>query len=135
MEVLLRPRKATPEELVGMLEGLGDYLELAVDVRRQVRAAGGEYHMDWCGPQPPPELADMRGAWGRVFKIHDSPVRGAWARVPKTHDCPVRKRSGETGAWGRVFKIHDSPVRGAWARVPKTHDCPVRKRSGETGVV
>ncbi len=36
----------TPEQIAEMLEPLGDYIKLAVDVSREVLAGGGEMHSD-----------------------------------------------------------------------------------------
>jgi hypothetical protein len=37
---------ATENQIRGMLEELGTYIKLAVDVERQILAGGGEYHAD-----------------------------------------------------------------------------------------
>jgi hypothetical protein len=39
-------RRATPAMMSEMLQSLGSYVKLAVDVRRQVLAGGGELHAD-----------------------------------------------------------------------------------------
>lgn len=37
---------ATPEQIAAMLDTLGSYIKLAVDVEREVVAGGGELHAD-----------------------------------------------------------------------------------------
>lgn len=37
---------ATKEQIEEMLETLGSYLKLAVDIEREILAGGGEYHAD-----------------------------------------------------------------------------------------
>lgn len=38
--------KASPEEVLEMLESLGSYIKLAVDVKRRIVAGGGALHAD-----------------------------------------------------------------------------------------
>lgn len=45
MVCVIRAR-ATPEQMKGMLEALGIYIKLAVDIQRKVIAGGGELHAD-----------------------------------------------------------------------------------------
>lgn len=45
MIVIIRGR-ATPEPVDQMLEALGIYIKMAVDVKREVLAGGGELHAD-----------------------------------------------------------------------------------------
>ena len=44
--ILLLRQPATPEQVALMLEALGSYIKLAVDVERAVVAGGGELHAD-----------------------------------------------------------------------------------------
>lgn len=44
--ILLINQKATPDQMRQMLEALGIYIKLAVDVERGVLAGGGELHAD-----------------------------------------------------------------------------------------
>ena len=39
-------RRATPKMMSDMLQSLSSYVKLAVDVRREVLAGGGELHTD-----------------------------------------------------------------------------------------
>jgi hypothetical protein len=38
--------RATKEQLVEMLDMLGIYIKVAVDIRREILAGGGEFHAD-----------------------------------------------------------------------------------------
>ncbi|MEL7226521.1 MAG: DUF5674 family protein, partial [Cyanobacteria bacterium J06576_12] len=44
--ILILRERATPEQLRQMLEALGIYIKLAVDVERSLLAGGGELHAD-----------------------------------------------------------------------------------------
>jgi hypothetical protein len=44
--VLILKEQATPEQVAEMLQVFGTYIKLAVDVKRQVVAGGGELHYD-----------------------------------------------------------------------------------------
>lgn len=46
MKIHLLRERATPEQIAEMLEELGTYIKLAVDVERGVVAGGGEWHAD-----------------------------------------------------------------------------------------
>jgi hypothetical protein len=46
MKVRIIRQDATAQELADMLEALGTYVKLAVDVDRRILAGGGEYHAD-----------------------------------------------------------------------------------------
>jgi hypothetical protein len=46
MKVRIIRQHATGQELADMLEALGTYIRLAVDVGRGILAGGGEYHAD-----------------------------------------------------------------------------------------
>ena len=46
MKVRIIRQHATAQELADMLEALGTYIKLAVDVGRGILAGGGEYHAD-----------------------------------------------------------------------------------------
>jgi hypothetical protein len=46
MKVHIIRQRATARELAEMLEVLGSYIKLAVDVERGILAGGGEYHAD-----------------------------------------------------------------------------------------
>lgn len=46
MKIHLLRERATPEQITEMLETLGTYIKLAVDVERGVVAGGGEWHAD-----------------------------------------------------------------------------------------
>jgi hypothetical protein len=39
-------KKATPQQISEMLEALGTYIKLAVDIRRRILAGGGILHAD-----------------------------------------------------------------------------------------
>lgn len=42
----LLKKKATPDEVSEMLESLGSYIKLAIDIKRRVLAGGGVLHAD-----------------------------------------------------------------------------------------
>ncbi|MCX7707325.1 MAG: DUF5674 family protein [Anaerolineae bacterium] len=44
--ILILREPATPEQIAAMLDTLGSYIKLAVDVEREVIAGGGELHAD-----------------------------------------------------------------------------------------
>lgn len=44
--ILLIRERATPEQMCQMLEALGIYIKLAVDIERGILAGGGELHAD-----------------------------------------------------------------------------------------
>ena len=46
MPIRFLDRKATPEQVLDMLDSLQTYIKFAVDVRRGVAAGGGEFHAD-----------------------------------------------------------------------------------------
>ncbi len=46
MKIRIIRQRATEQEVRDMLEALGTYIKLAVDVERGVLAGGGEYHAD-----------------------------------------------------------------------------------------
>lgn len=46
MKIHLLRERATPEQVVEMLEELQTYIKLAVDVERGIAAGGGEWHAD-----------------------------------------------------------------------------------------
>ncbi len=46
MKIHLLRERATPEQITEMLETLGTYIKLAIDVERGVVAGGGEWHAD-----------------------------------------------------------------------------------------
>lgn len=46
MAILLLNLRATTQQLSEMLEELGDYIKLAVDIEQKVVAGGGELHAD-----------------------------------------------------------------------------------------
>ena len=46
MKIHIIRQRATGRELAEMLEALGSYIKLAVDVERGILAGGGEYHAD-----------------------------------------------------------------------------------------
>ncbi|MCX7840527.1 MAG: DUF5674 family protein [Anaerolineae bacterium] len=46
MKIHLLRERATPEQIAEMLEELGTYIKLAVDVERGIVAGGGEWHAD-----------------------------------------------------------------------------------------
>ncbi|NEP11241.1 MAG: hypothetical protein F6K14_13720 [Symploca sp. SIO2C1] len=62
--------RATPEQMEQMLEALGIYIKLAVDVKRRILAGGGELHAD-CEQvllKDGSEQADIWGADWYPFK-------------------------------------------------------------------
>ena len=46
MKIRILRQRATEQEVWDMLEALGTYIKLAVDVERGILAGGGEYHAD-----------------------------------------------------------------------------------------
>ena len=46
MKIHILRQRATEKEIQEMLEELQNYIKLAVDVERNIRAGGGEYHAD-----------------------------------------------------------------------------------------
>jgi hypothetical protein len=46
MTIHIIRERATPEQMAEMLEALGIYIKLAVDIEQQVIAGGGEMHYD-----------------------------------------------------------------------------------------
>ncbi len=46
MRIQLLREHPTPEQTAEMLEELGSYIKLAVDVKRELVAGGGEWHAD-----------------------------------------------------------------------------------------
>lgn len=46
MKIRIIRRQATEQDIRDMLEALGTYIKLAVDVERGILAGGGEYHAD-----------------------------------------------------------------------------------------
>ena len=46
MKIYIIRRRATEKEIREMLEELETYIKLAVDVKRNILAGGGEYHAD-----------------------------------------------------------------------------------------
>ena len=46
MKIRIIRQRATEQEVWDMLEALGTYIKLAVDVERGILAGGGEYHAD-----------------------------------------------------------------------------------------
>lgn len=55
--------KATPEQIQEMLAELGDYIKLAIDVKRRVVAGGGELHAD-CEEVLLEEGSEQVDIWG-----------------------------------------------------------------------
>ena len=56
-------RRATPEQMQQMLESLGIYLKLAVDVEQHVLAGGGELHYE-CEEALLEDGSDQSNLWG-----------------------------------------------------------------------
>lgn len=46
MKIHIIRQRATEDEIQEMLEELGTYIKLSVDVEREILAGGGEYHAD-----------------------------------------------------------------------------------------
>lgn len=46
MKILIIRNRATQEQIREMLEGLKNYIKVAVDIERNILAGGGEYHAD-----------------------------------------------------------------------------------------
>lgn len=44
--IMILREPATPEQIAAMLDTLGSYIKLAVDVERELVAGGGELHVD-----------------------------------------------------------------------------------------
>jgi hypothetical protein len=44
--ILILKERATPDQVAEMLQALGTYIKLAVDVEREVVAGGGDLHYD-----------------------------------------------------------------------------------------
>ena len=45
--VIVLDRKITPEEFERATEVYEDYIKTVIDVKKEVLAVGGEYHIDW----------------------------------------------------------------------------------------
>jgi hypothetical protein len=59
-------QRASPEQLAEMLLELGFYVKLAVDLKRQVIAGGGEMHFD-CEQVLIAEGSNQEDIWGAGF--------------------------------------------------------------------
>ncbi|MBW7997798.1 MAG: hypothetical protein FVQ81_14745 [Candidatus Glassbacteria bacterium] len=63
MGVRIVRQSASLEDIDGMLEELGDYIKLAVDVERGILAGGGEYHAD-CEEVLLNDGSEQQNIWG-----------------------------------------------------------------------
>jgi Protein of unknown function (DUF5674) len=54
--------RATPEQMQQMLEALGIYIKLAVDIQRKILAGGGELHAD-CEKFLLEDSSEQRDIW------------------------------------------------------------------------
>jgi hypothetical protein len=66
--------KATPEELREMLQQVGTYIKLAVDVRRRVLAGGGAMHSD-CEAALLEDGSEQVDIWGADWVPESKEVR------------------------------------------------------------
>lgn len=55
--------RATQEQMTDMLQALGDYIKVAVDIRRSILAGGGEMHAD-CEQQLLEDGSSQADIWG-----------------------------------------------------------------------
>ncbi|NCO37311.1 MAG: hypothetical protein COZ06_07120 [Armatimonadetes bacterium CG_4_10_14_3_um_filter_66_18] len=70
---LFSNEKPTPEQMAEMLEALGNYAKLAVDVRRRLVAGGGEMHAD-CEAVLLDAGSRQEDVWGADWKPHSQEV-------------------------------------------------------------
>lgn len=61
--ILVICERATPEQMRQMLEALGIYIKLAVDIERRIFAGGGELHAD-CEQQLLTNGSQQPNIWG-----------------------------------------------------------------------
>jgi hypothetical protein len=64
MTIHIIRERATPEQMSEMLEALGIYIKLAVDIEQQVLAGGGEMHYD-CEQVLLAQSSLQANIWGR----------------------------------------------------------------------
>jgi len=67
-------KRASKEQLAGMLETLGLYVKLAVDIRRRVAAGGGSLHAD-CEAQLLEDGSQQEDIWGADWIPETQEVR------------------------------------------------------------
>ncbi|MFH1562461.1 MAG: DUF5674 family protein [Nitrospirota bacterium] len=61
--IVIVRQKATYSEITDMLETLGDYIKIAVDIERQIIAGGGELHAD-CEEALLNDGSNQKDVWG-----------------------------------------------------------------------
>ena len=61
--ILLIATRATPEQMTAMLQPLGTYIKLAVDINRKIIAGGGLLHAD-CEAVLLEDGSDQADVWG-----------------------------------------------------------------------
>ena len=92
--------QATPQQLQDMLEVLRTYIKLAVDVRREVLAGGGEMHAD-CEAALLDEGSRQEDVWGADWFPESQTVRfqslinirpKQGNRTMELTDVPLRQR-------------------------------------------
>ncbi|NET40285.1 MAG: hypothetical protein F6K19_51540 [Cyanothece sp. SIO1E1] len=90
--------RATPEQMHQMLEALGIYIKLAVDVKRRILAGGGELHAD-CEQVLLRDGSEQANVWG-----------ADWYPLKQTvgYESIINIRPG---ANNRSMKIQDSALR------------------------
>ena len=104
--------RATPEQVRGMLEELGDYIKLVVDVHRRVIAGGGVMHAD-CEEALIEDGSQQADLWGAGW----SPMG---QRVRFDSLINIRPKQGN-----RSMQIDDPQLRGVVEAI-------IRERFGAT---
>ncbi|MCY7323211.1 MAG: DUF5674 family protein [Phormidesmis sp. CAN_BIN36] len=103
MSIQIIRERATPEQISEMLEALGIYIKLAVDVERQVIAGGGEMHYD-CEQVLLAEGSLQANIWGADW----TPIRQRIA-----YESIINLRSSSN----RSMEILDPQIRARVAQV------------------
>ncbi|MEK7448330.1 MAG: DUF5674 family protein [Planctomycetota bacterium] len=63
MPIHIIQQKATPQEMIEMLNVLGDYIKIAVDIEREILAGGGQLHAD-CEAELLKDGSQQEDIWG-----------------------------------------------------------------------
>jgi hypothetical protein len=74
MKIHIIRQRATEKEIQEMLEELGIYIKLAVDVERNILAGGGEYHAD-CEEALLEDGSRQEDVWGADWYPESRTVR------------------------------------------------------------
>jgi hypothetical protein len=99
MKIRILRQRATEVDIRDMLEALGTYIKLAVDVERGILAGGGEYHAD-CEEALLEDGSLQEHVWGADWYPESHTVRfGALINI--------RPRHGN-----RAMEIEDPVLRG-----------------------